>query len=260
MCVVETHNRPTFPHTLSIEVRAKVPPGPDVILMRHFGPLQANLVIDGGFDPHPSIFYKYQPSAFSNELGIGEDDDFRWILNLEGHLFHGRRLSVDTTGTRPGIIIHNGVYFFYTARKKAGPIIRTGGVTSAGDPQPNVPLTGMSTTAGASLSLDTQQASVMWRDAGGTDRTLPLRKIAGVSYEIYIDNSPLFEEPGAGQTHSEFKEYYEVLNVPENERFELIVPVDTSAPGGGGLAKFNIKNIAATPDIPCQTIVLETPE
>jgi hypothetical protein len=247
LCVVENHLRPSFPHTLSIEVRAKVAQEPDVILMRHFGPLEApGLVINGGYDTASSVVYKHQPSSFDNPLGVGAPDDFRWIVNLEGRLFHKRPLSVDTTGTRPGITVENGIYYFYTARKKTGRITRTGGG------EPDLDLTGIASTVGANLSIGANPVVLTWHK--GTNHMLELDRVAGTSYEIYIDNSPLFLDLEDEATHhSELNEYYDVLP-GVGTRFDLdFHPVSLV-----GSAKFN--TIRSTPNIPCQSIVLETPE
>jgi hypothetical protein len=244
-CVVETLLRPTFSHTLSIEVRAKRAMEPDVIIMRDFGHLQPpGLVIDGGYDEASSVVHKYQPSSFNNPASDGAPEDFRWIVNLEGSLFHGHPLTVNTNATRPGITIKNGIYYFHTAARKTGPITRTGGG------EVDQELTAIASIAAASLSLGSQPAVVTW--TRGTSHTLKLHKVAGTSYEIYIDNSPLFMDPGS-PPHNELHEYYGVLS-GFGDKFDL----DFHTTSLVGTGKFD--TMRSSPNIPCQAIALETPE
>jgi len=267
-CFVEIHRIPRRPHTLSIEVRTKTPNEPDLILMRHFGHLSGNhsgLSISVDSIAGPPATYKYVPidsfdptRAPSNSA---EKQDFRWVINLEAEHFHGRKLTVDHEGkTRPGILIQNGVYYFYAAQLFMGPITVKQGTTH------KMELAAMASIIGANLYLDDgSNAVIKWR-SGNDEFELPLGKpdiAAGAHYEIYIDNSPLFE-PASGVSHSELAEYYEVIpGVPPEQQHDLGFPaldaalVGQKASGASpsGSAKFDA--ILGSGRIPCQSITLD---
>jgi hypothetical protein len=260
-CVGETHRVPGPPHTLSVEVRVKAPGQPDVILMRHFGNLPGThpgLSIRVTNATSQPAAYKYVPSPRFNPInptGDEQDDDFRWVINLEGSNFHGRPLSVDTHKTRPGILIEGGVCYFYTALLRQGSI----GVTQGGANRP--PLQGLAAIIGANLYLDNGSEAVVTCHAAGGDFVLPLGAPGGgVSYEIYIDNSPLFEDASSGHTHSELKEYYGVIQgVPSGEQFNLVFPnlaPDLQREGGEVRGSLKFNNVGSA-RIPCQSITLD---
>ncbi|MDT7542444.1 MAG: hypothetical protein QOE33_2348 [Acidobacteriota bacterium] len=276
-CFVETHRAPLYPHTLSVEVRTKVPGRPDVILLRHFGHLpgpdpglsiRVESIAANPPAPVPSAMYKYVPSASFDPIhptGNEQDEDFRWVVNLEASHFHGQPLTVDTTKSRPGGVmggvidgvIDSGVYYFYTAQLKKEQIEVVQGHT------PKSPLASIATLIGAYLYLDDETEAVVTCRASGGDHVLRLERpdvAAGVSHEIYIDNSPLFEDPVQGGSHSELVEYYRVITgVPKDKRFNLTFPGVAPLAAGAALkgsAKFNLFGSVR---IPCMSITLDGP-
>lgn len=267
-CIVETHRMPRHPHTLSVEVRTKTPNEPDLILMRHFGHLSGahpGLSISVDSITGPAATYKYVPiESFDPTIAPSTPaakKDFRWVINLEAEHFHGHTLPVDHEGkTRPGILIQNGVYYFYAAQLMMGPITVRQGDTHKLD------LAAMASIIGANLYLDDgSEALIRWR-SGRDEFELPLGKpdiAAGAHYEIYIDNSPLFE-PASSASHSELVEYYQVIpGVPPGQQHNLEFPELKAALGGEralsaslrGSAKFDA--IVGSGRIPCQSITLD---
>lgn len=260
-CYVETH-RQSPRHVLSIETRTKTPQKPDVVHMRHFGQFAStdpDMTITITPPSSSPVVYKFLPSPFFDpELPIGQDNDFRWIINLEA--LHGKQLDIDTTKTRPGIIIGGGVYYFYTAQRMVETIrLKQNGTIKKS-------LKAVASIIGANLYLDNadQQIVMTWRGNGQLN-TLRLNKPqAPVSHEIYINNSPLYEDPLLGISHSELAEYYSVIsNVTEGEQFELEYPaqlLDSTSraklvESQGGSAKFT--SLFGSPSIPCQSVVLD---
>jgi hypothetical protein len=232
--------------------------------MRHFGDLPSRMTIEvveaNGSSPANPAVLKHQPiGAFDPILGGGGLDDFGWILNLK-KLHPANSLVVDLAKTRPEIQIGNGVYYFHTAQRKDGPIpLKQNGVEKG-------PLAGIASIVGANVYLDaTTKLVLKWTNEAGTSMTLPLEKPIdnNSSHEIYINNSPLFENPSSA-THSELSEYYGVITgVPPGERFNLEFPkfIDDSPEFTNSIdflestSKFDTKK--GTPRIPCMPIVIE---
>jgi hypothetical protein len=271
-CAVDIHQSAHPPHTFSVEVRTKSPGRPDIITMRHFGRFDGQhpgLTIRG---PRPGVglVSKYQPTAGFDPTSAtgGDESDFRWIINLEGSLFHRAPLSVVEGRTRPGVLLTDGDFCFHAAARLVRPIAITRNGTTTSQ------IAAMASIIGASLHLeDGTEAVLSWRAAGGASWDYPLEKPTApdVTYEIYIDNSPLFEPQtgGGGASHSEMPEYYGVIrdehgrDIPPEQQFDLAFLPTTATTGGDagpfvpprGSTKFDLR---CCPRIPCQSVVLET--
>lgn len=264
-CLAELHHDNDETHTLSVEVRAKTEGQADIVLMRHSGYLSGGdvglsiNVTKGTSDP---AAYKYVPTrSFDprNPIHGERDDDFRWVINLESENFHGRELEVKTPKTRPGVRIENGVCYLYTARIKKGDIEVFQGY------DPKWRLKGIASVVGANLYLDDEGEAVVTCHRGDAgDFVLPIYKPTDnrVSYEIYIDNSPLFEPPSAPASHSELKEYYKVLkekastdDIPEPEQFNLVFLNEGEEALQRGSSKYD--TLFSSIRIPCMSTTLD---
>jgi hypothetical protein len=254
-------------HVLTIEARTKTAGKPDLINMRHLGPLHFRQGEGMLIEVVPNVA---SPAAFgcrtfdtiNYESGLGPpnnppDEDFRWILNLEGPLFHERELNPAIFGSHQVIRLVGGEYFFQTAARASGQLeyVRSGGGKS------DATLRRIGAIASASVFLGANQSVVLrWQDTTQElDRVLTLTRAQGVTYEIYISNTPLYEEldPQADLSHrDELIEYYKVVSEisrtpppPDGPRFQLvprIVPVAHPLETG-------------SPSIPCQVINLNGP-
>jgi hypothetical protein len=237
-------------HVLSIEARIKRGQGPDLMRMRHLGPLnfrnsEAVLIeVRGGAAPVVPAAFKMvgnDPINFANAASA-RDDDFRWILNVEGLQFHNRPLNFPGFASQNVIRLRRGEYFFKTA---AHPNPRLQYLRSGGGQQ-NATFDTIGSVASASVFLGENQTLVMrWRDGTAVgERTLRLEKAEDTRYEIYIENTPLFldtpAEPDLPRM-DEFIHYYKVLDVPEAERFSVVPRIRPDGQLG-------------TPDVPCQVI------
>jgi len=89
---------------------------------------------------------------------------------------------------------------------------------------------------------------VRWND-GVQNRSLTLTKAQpGTTYEIYIQHTPLFLQPGATTPHDELAQFYRIIpEVLGTARFTFTV-VDDRPPIERG-----------SPDIPCQVLKLNGP-
>ena len=241
-------------HVLSIEVRVKKDGENDLVRMRHLGPLnfrdsEAMLFEVQGEEPVVApAAYKVvtdAPIDFSNPLST-RAEDFRWILNVEGPMFHNKALNPPGFASQNVIRLRGAEYYFRTAARphKKLQYHRSGGVLD------NATFSTIGSVASASVFLDPAQSLVMqWQDGRREeDRFLPLEQSDDTRYEIYIENTPLcLDKPGEQDLArmDEFVHYYKILDVPADERFSV---VPSFVPGQAG-----------SPDVPCQVVTGDGP-
>jgi hypothetical protein len=250
-------------HVLSIEARIRKPNQIDRIAMRHLGPLKFRnsegmlIEVRGGDPVDPAAFKMVGNGPMNlNDINGMPEDDFRWILNLEGELFHDQRLNAPVFASQNVIRLQRGEYFFKTA---ARPDLRLRYQRRGGN-KPDKEIAAIGAIASASVYLGEDQRLVMkWQDATQEqDRTLSLPKLAGTFYEIYIENTPLFLNPPSEAElarRDEFIEYYKLLPdvpaVPLGRRF-AVVPEIRPSDGAQPLQE-------GTPEVPCQVVRLDGP-
>ena len=240
-------------HVLSVEVRTKQVGKPDLINLRLFGPFnfrQPGMTIAVSSPAGPVGAYKCVGSTAPDPVtGTGGlEEDFRWILNLESNLFHGKPLNSSVFNSQHTIKLQDAQYYFETANRADARLEfeRTGG---GKDP---LTLRRIGAIARASVFLaGTQSLLVKWNDGSGKEHILPLQKATDITYEIYIENTPLFVEADL-QHPEQFEElvhYYRVIpSVASNERFSLTPKPAGTATGQEG-----------SPTIPCQVMQLDGP-
>jgi hypothetical protein len=247
-------------HVLTIEARTKVAGRPDLIRMRHVGPLNFRQregmlieVLDPVASPAAWNCRTFDQIHYDTGANPPPDDDFRWILNLEGLLFHRKDLNPTIFNSHHLIRLRGGEYFFRTAMRASGRFDFVRKDPGGGETR----FKRIGAVAKASVFLDTGQSVVLrWQSPlkdGG--HTVTLAKGDHTTHEIHINNAPLFiddpedNDPFLAQ-FDELIEYYKVIprsEVPLNERFKLVPAIPhtpTSVEGG-------------TPDIPCQVIRLD---
>lgn len=248
-------------HVLTVEVRRKQLNKPDLILMRHVGPLNFRRPTTPGRTEPGMIIEVSNPVATTQAAWSCEGtdmldyvngtsrypEDFRWVLNLEGNLFHDRELNPSVFDTTDMIRLQNGEFFFRTAFKSPDRLKyqRRGGNKDPLD------LRGIGAIARASVFLvEHQNVLVTWNDGTG-DRVLTLTKSAGFTYEIYVQHTPLFVQPGDATAHDEMTQFYRIIpEVAGGDRFTFAV---VDAPLGP------IPPDKGSPDIPCQILKLNGP-
>ena len=244
-------------HVLSIEARTKVAGRPDTIVMRHIGPLNFRQGEGMLIEVSPAVS---SPAAFncrtfdSIDYVSGtvppRDDDFRWILNLEGPQFHRRDLNVPIFNSQHIIRLRNGEYFFRTAVRADTRLSHK----RRGGEMEEVTFRRIGTIASASVFLTESQSVVLrWQSPTREgDHVVTLTKAANTTHEIFINNAPLYldppvqgEEPTELPQFDELPEYYKVIpgieSILTDGRFRL-VPVLAALDNLEG----------GSPSIPCQ--------
>ena len=246
MCEIFVHTSAPR-HFLTIEVRRKREGRPDELMMRHAGPL-AFVVTDqdGGTSLHGMQIRK--TPANGGAVGVrsfmpngaqpdGAPDGLALAIDLQRSDFHNgnpvvgnaastfpfRLLDVDPLGGRPSILLQDGV--LYTAAKTL-PKLEIKLTDVAGNKIRD--LDPFASLIGAAIPLEDGTSVVIRWQLQGNAQTLNLTKEAGVSYEIYVVNDPLFESeetnPDTDPIHDELQEYYKILpRVPTDQQFRLEV-------------------------------------
>lgn len=231
-------NRTAPDHHLSIEVRRKRPKLPDVVVMRHLGPLSfAGVPL--GTTPRHGMFIQVSDSAedikkYNEGTASTEGKSLDLALNLKT-IHDVPTNAVDLLGGLPSIRLDNAI--FYTADVTPADLPITLQKKKTGSPLKRLPP--IASIIGANIYLQGKsKVTLTWRQLGrDINLDLDFRKVeSGASYEIYISNDPLYDDDSLLKPfqHDEFTEYYKLLpTVPLEERFKLDFPVELpDAPRG----------------------------
>lgn len=270
-------------HVLTIEARTRVSGRPDTIMMRHVGPLNFRQregmlieVVPAVGAPAAFNCRTFDPINYESGEAPPRDDDFRWILNLEGPRFHRRELNVPIFNSHHVIRLRNGEYFFRTAGRAPTLLShkRRGGELE------EVTFRRIGTIASASVFLAENQSVVMtWQSSTQEgDHVVTLTKAANTTHEIYINNAPLYIDPpvqGPNEQElpqfDELTEYYKVIpgigSILTDERFRLVPvlaprPNLDAAPDSGPADSSESRlddGEKGSPSIPCQVMRLDGP-
>ena len=244
-------------HELLIEVRTKTNDGrPDQINMRHVGPLDFRSPEGMSIEVVPpsdtlAAWKCVTTGTINRHDGTGApNEDFRWMLNFEGDLFHNKDLTPIVFGGQNTIKLHQGEFFFRTGVRTPDRLKyeRRGGGLG------NEDFKKVGAIARASIFLFQNQSLVIRWTEGTEPRTLTLTKtMDGSTYEVYIENTPKFvvapAPPADLSAFEELVHFYKVIptgQVASAARFTL-KPVDV--PTGQ----------AGSPTIPCQVMILDGP-
>lgn len=244
-------------HVLSIEARTKLPGQSDIIRMRHIWPLNyrrpEGMTIDLRPNADPVAAWKCVTDApLDYAGGTGHPEDFRWILNFEGHNFHGKQLHPSIFDSQHVITLKGGEYYFKTGVRSS---MRLNFRRSGGGKGEFV-FKRIGAVARANLYLQHDQSVYLKWIHDGAERTLTLTKsMPGERHEIYIENTPLYDYTVDDlDKHEELKEFYKMLpTIGDGEKFTLKAfdPETLDENDGGDLG---------TPSIPCQVMRLDFPD
>lgn len=235
-CEVFVH-RSAPNHQLTIEVRQKQAGKPDLIKMRHVGPLPYALQTIGAVEGDPpihgmAISVEKTPKgivAFNSEKSSLEGESLYQAINIQGTNFHGGNLGeVDVLNGRPSILLNDAV--LYTADKTDRELT----INLKRNARQVRRLQPFASLIGGNIYLDPEDSvTVMWQVQGVIEELKLPKRNDGVSYEIYIVNDPLYEnETLPIPEHDEFREYYKLFpQVPLQDQFRLeVIPPAMNAP------------------------------
>jgi hypothetical protein len=225
-CEVWVH-RGAPEHELTIEVREKQEGRPDLIKMRHVGPLPHAFPHDEINHPDDPPIHGFKLQVKTAPKGVrsymGPDipqtgqEAITEAVNFQSEEYHNGRVGgIDEMGGRPSILMNDGLFYVAgkTSRDTVIKLERDGMATVEIDP-----IAGL---IGANIYLDDDDSLLVRWQSLGVIKALELQK--GKIYEIYIINDPLYESeiPGIPE-HDEFEEYYKLLREVRDQG----VPEDT---------------------------------
>jgi hypothetical protein len=233
-CEVFVH-RSAPNHQLTIEVRQKQAGKPDLIKMRHVGPLPYALQTPGAAAGDPPI-HGMSIEVSKNPKGIKaykpgnpstEGEELGLAINMEGADYHaGSAGEIDLLSGRPSILLNDAV--LYTADKTRPNLT----INLTKNNQQVKALPPFASLIGGNIYLDEgDSVSVFWQAQGVLEDLRLEKRNDGVSYEIYIINDPLYEnETLQIPAHDEFREYYKLFStVPQDKQFRLEVKQPAAA-------------------------------
>lgn len=172
---------------------------------------------------------KYMGREFDRLRDIGDEEDFRWVADLEGPEFHNHKLkTVHRSKIRPTIFITDGILY---TRQKTDEIFAR--VSAIGKPCA-VPLGRLAHGINADITCVDGGAVVI---SNVYDKAVPdaarcpsvrLPKDDLSRYRITIENHCESQDDSEG---TDFRLFYEVLKDPEGKKYDLRRMVETGPYG-----------------------------
>ena len=159
--------------------------------------------------------------------------DFRWLLDFEGREFHHRRLHLRADALKRSVFVYNGL--FYTHSSQGVIIMRppsashpaAGKIEGASHvPQSQNAL--IARSIGCDIYLDDREEFQLRSRAG---YSINLKKDPKINYEISVTNLCAHDAERESAGSSDFALYYDIINVPENQQFEILPAPILLAPG-----------------------------
>jgi hypothetical protein len=165
--------------------------------------------------------YTNPRAPFNRKKGLGDREDFRWILDMEGSELHNKKLSIASPeNLTPTLHFTHGV--FYTSKLFEENVSR---VEHKSNKQPTT-LGKVAEKISVDIYLDDNASGVVLSPEGNAAPLLMLNRKPGTRYEITVKNMPHTSTQNASMQISErshFSFYYEAINDRSGKKFDLKV-------------------------------------
>ena len=155
--------------------------------------------------------------VFNRVQGIGDQNDFRWIVDLEGEELHDRQLDLLPTTfssaprLSPKIFISEGVIYTELATDERLALMSDGVQGNEFGP--------VAIKIGVDLFLEDGGELQMWGKRGPiTTQLATLKKKANTKYHINVENLCTVEGDAPG---TDFSLFYDIVHDPTNSRFDF---------------------------------------
>jgi len=173
----------------------------------------------------------YEPGPFDRNR-LHDRRDFRWVLDFEGPELHDQRLPLRDRTLERSVFVFNGLFYTRDTEeviiKRPSPILHPGGGLVGSEfilPKPKDCL--ITKSIGCDIHLVGREEFV-FRYGPNADYSIRLKKEPEISYEISVTNLCTEDVDLEGLGRTDFALYYEVLNVPENEQFQVFSAIQAA--------------------------------
>jgi hypothetical protein len=167
----------------------------------------------------------YEPGPFERH-SRHDERDFRWLLDFEGRELHHRQLQLRADALKRSVFVYDGLFYTHSSQ---GVIIKRPPSTSHLDartiegaiqvPQSQNAL--IAKSIGCDIYLDGREGFQI-KFGLNAGYSINLRKEPKIHYEISVTNLCVHEAERKLAGHSDFAFYYDIINVPENQQFEIL--------------------------------------
>jgi hypothetical protein len=213
----------------------------------------SNRPADIAFYHHSSLSeesFSSDSTDLSSEIEMGGDEyktDFRWIIDLEGARFHNRKLEVANGVLQRKITVANGVLYTEKCTSRTITKAYSNAALMAGiDTSERYYYVASHLGIAIDELADNEKLTITY---GGPDKrkTLSLPKLdEEFYYEILISNNCRTTDASKKIRQTDFQCYYNFINVPVPERFELGFVLG----GGNDFAPCDLIYLGQTPELP----------
>jgi len=184
----------------------------------------------------------YQNGVFDRQKGVGDIRDFRWLVDLEGKEFYGRKLAIDQRHLGVDVKFSNGEFYTKTTTR---PLERKLGTKTF------EPFGRVAQEIATDVFLEDGDF-VLTSQASGAE-ILRLKQKPDTTYELVFDNSPPpTQHLAMGANH--FQYYYGFFPMPKSQWYEFRVVSRALAQTGLRGRNLNLVEFAHPPttdEIPC---------
>jgi hypothetical protein len=195
--------------------------------------MERNIRIEVKNSKHQKIDrYINEQFEFDHERDLGDPKDFRWMVDLEGKMFGGRKLGrrhpisgADPKRLAPIITISDGV--IYTRQRSTEKFAI---ISLEDDPGQSQLLGRIGFVVGLDISFkDRDGGEVLVSNENSRNSLPPLRNEPGKRYQIIIEN--LCELAGEPREGSDFRFFFDAVSHENGERFDLQRVVENGGRG-----------------------------
>ena len=188
----------------------------------------------------------YQNGSFDRKSGVGDEKDFRWLVDLRSKEFYDHELQADSD--QLGIVLRLSSGKFYT-NKRTPPLMRKKGNSA-------FEYFGWAAQEVATDVFLGEGDMVLKSEKAGTE-LLRLKQKPDSTYEIIIENAPIPQEHMISSANH-FQYYYQLLGIPKDEWYDFkpLIRAMTSRSTDSLRTNLVRANYVKTDEIPCMPIVL----
>jgi len=170
----------------------------------------------------------YEPGPFERNLRH-DRRDFRWVLDFEGRELHNNQLPVREGAIKRSVFVYNGLFYTLDTQEVIirRPMQHVAGRVDDVSLIPQFQTGLMCKSLGCDIYLSDRE-EFLFKYGPDANYSMRLKKEHCLSYKISVTNlcDDDGEPPPPGS--SDFALYYEVLDVPEGQQFDVLSVPDPS--------------------------------